>query len=59
MLSKLKRFFVSYAGDLVIVAGSIAVTVGVCLLHIPAGVITGGVLTITLGVIMCRGGNDA
>ncbi len=43
--------------DCLMVGGSIAISVGVGLLHIAAGIIVGGVLAIGYGWLIGRGGD--
>lgn len=49
-----KREIVS---DCLMICGSVAVSVGVGLLHVVAGVIVGGVLAMTFGWLVGRGGD--
>lgn len=44
--------------DSLLVAGGIAVSVGVGLLHIAAGIIVGGVLAMAFGWLIGRGGDE-
>lgn len=44
--------------DILMIAGSIAVSVGVGLLHIAAGIIVGGALAMAFGWLIGRGGDD-
>lgn len=45
--------------DSLLVAGGIAVSVGVCLLHIAAGIIVGGALAIAYGWLVGIGGDES
>lgn len=45
--------------DSLLVAGGIAVSVGVGLLHIAAGVIVGGALAMVFGWLIGRGGDES
>lgn len=44
--------------DLLLVAGGTAVSIGVALLHVAAGIIVGGVLAMAFGWLIARGGDD-
>lgn len=43
--------------DTLLVGGGVAVSVGVGLLHVAAGIIAGGVLAIAYGWLIARGGD--
>ncbi len=52
-------FWQRWGGDLLLVSGAIAITVGVAMLSVPAGVITGGLLLISGGYLTAvDGGGD-
>lgn len=44
--------------DCLLIGGGVAISVGVGLLHIAAGIIVGGVLAILYGWLIGRGGDD-
>lgn len=44
--------------DILLVGGSVAVSVGVGLFHIAAGIIVGGLFTILCGWLIAKGGED-
>lgn len=50
-----RREFIS---DCLLIGGGIAVSVGVGLLHIAAGIIAGGVMSILYGWLIAKGGED-
>ena len=43
---------------LLIVLGAAAVSYGVAMIYLPAGIICAGILTVTGGVLMVRGGDS-
>lgn len=45
--------------DILLVAGGIAVSVGISLLHVAAGIIAGGALTIVYGWLIGRVGEES
>lgn len=45
------------SGDLILILGATAITAGVALIYIPAGLIVAGAFAIAGGVLNCIGGN--
>ena len=57
-MEKLRKGLARYAGDLVLVAGAAAITVGAGMTYLPAGLIAGGVLAIAGVILNSLGGGD-
>ena len=57
-MEKLRKGLARYAGDLVLVAGAAAITVGAGMIYLPAGLIAGGVLAIARVILNSLGGGD-
>lgn len=57
-MEKNKYYRREIVSDILMIAGSIAVSVGVGLLHIAAGIIVGGALAMAFGWLIGRGGDD-
>ena len=57
-MEKLRKGLARYAGDLVLVAGAAAITVGAGMIYLPAGLIAGGVLAIACVILNSLGGGD-
>lgn len=45
--------------DVLMIIGGITVSVGLSMVHVAAGVIAGGVLSMVFGWLIARGGGDA
>ena len=57
-MEKLRKGLARYAGDLVLVAGAAAITVGAGMIYLPAGLSAGGVLAIAGVSLNSLGGGD-
>ena len=51
------KWFSAHLAELIMVAGMAAVSVGVALIYLPAGVIAGGVLAIFMATVSMLGGD--
>lgn len=58
MMSKLKKTLVACGAELMLLAGMAAVSVGVGMIYLPAGIIAGGVLAMGWAVLSMLGGGD-
>lgn len=57
-MNKTKHNRQEIISDVLMIAGGIAVSVGVGLMHIAAGIIVGGALAMAFGWLIGRGGDD-
>ncbi len=56
-LKRVARRLAALVPTLLLLLGAAAVSYGVAMIYVPAGVICGGALAITGGVLMVRGGD--
>ena len=57
-MDKSKHNRLEIISDSLLVAGGVAVSVGVGLLHVAAGIIVGGVLAMAFGWLIGKGGDE-
>lgn len=58
LIKRAATWFALLLPTLLIVLGAAAVSWGVAMIYVPAGVICAGILAVTGGVLMIRGGED-
>lgn len=57
-MSKLLKILSAMLPTLLLVLGAVAVSCGVAMIYLPAGVIAAGVLAVIGGVLLIRGGGE-
>lgn len=58
-MKRFKELIAKYAMDILIAVGAVAVSVGVAMIYLPAGIITAGVLLIIGAAVSSIGGGGS
>lgn len=57
-MKKLKQGFARYLGEIALIAGCTAITVGAGMIYLPTGFIVGGILMAACAVLSFLGGGE-
>ena len=59
MHKKMRDSPAQYISDVMLILGAAAVTAGIAMIYLPAGIISAGAGLIALGILVARGGHNA